>query len=177
MSTEQCSTSEGNMSMAYEYFLVPYEVREGNRTGETFWRRLPGTEEWQFLSFWDWEWHKLAETAPRHGSPQAASLQPVSPEQAAELENNRSRWSLYWAVYPDTPKPGDQPVNVVRRKLSPDKSQDQIFGRDNQWVRTTDIFDFYSPWPTDPPHLEPVDAHEAERIIMERRGISGATSW
>ncbi|MET7761888.1 hypothetical protein ABZS71_07575 [Streptomyces sp. NPDC005393] len=162
--------------MAYEYFLEPFEVREGNRTGETFWRRRPGTEAWQFLSFWDWEWHDLAATAPQHGSPHAESLRPVSPEHAAELENDRSRWSLYWAVYRGEPKPGDQPVNVVRRKVSPDKSQDQIFGRDNQG-QDDGYLRLLLPWPTDPPHLEPVDAHESERIIKERRSISGATSW
>ncbi|MFI0817264.1 hypothetical protein ACH4TX_12260 [Streptomyces sp. NPDC021098] len=165
------------MSQDYAHFLKRFRVQEGDRVAENLWRRDVRTGHWQFLSFWDWEWHEPTQTMREHGSPDVESLQPVSVEQANDLEKDRARWFLYWAVYRSEPNPGDEPVNVARKRPSPESGRDEIFGTGDEWMRTTKIFDFYSPWPTDPPHLEPVDAAEAERILQERRGVTGATSW
>ncbi|MET8180112.1 hypothetical protein [Streptomyces sp. NPDC005336] len=165
------------MSAEYEYFLSRFHVEAGDRVAENLWRRHAGTGSWQFLSFWDWGWHEPTKTMRQHGVPHTESFHPVSADHAAELEKDRARWFLYWAVYRDEPKPGAKPVNVARKRPSPESGRDEIFGRGDEWVKTTKIFDFYSPWPTDPPHLEPVEPADAERILQERRGVTGATSW
>ncbi|MEU6116061.1 hypothetical protein ABZ840_16225 [Streptomyces sp. NPDC047117] len=164
------------MTTAFEYFIETREDRQVHRKKENLWRRVVGTEEWDYLSFWDWEWHRIG-TDPRvTTAPAWETLSPVSPERAEELKQDRSRWSLYWAVYRDEPQPGDKARGVVRRKYSPETGRDEAFGRDKSWAHTEAVFDFHSAGPHDPSHLVPITSDEADQILYRILGVSGATA-
>ncbi|POX40898.1 hypothetical protein C3486_11970 [Streptomyces sp. Ru73] len=164
------------MTAEYEYFIATGEDMETHRTTEDLWRRPLGSEEWEFLSFFDWEWHRAGPGHKVSNGPNPDALTPVTPERAMELAADRGRWALYWAVYRDEPRPGEKARGVVRRKYSLETGRDEAFGRDKTWARTTAIFDFHSAGPHDPPHLVPITAEEADQILFRILGVQGATA-
>ncbi|MER7399674.1 hypothetical protein ABT381_29660 [Streptomyces sp. NPDC000151] len=164
------------MTAEYEYFIKATEDKQVRRTVEGLWRRSAGTGNWEYLSLWDWDWHPVGPDQRIKEGPAPETLTPVTPERADELKQDRSRWSLHWALYRNEPRPGEQAGGVVRRKYSPESGRDEAFGRDKMWARTTSIFDFHSAGPHDPPHLVPITPDEAERIIQRVLGVSGATA-
>ncbi|MFI9028574.1 hypothetical protein [Streptomyces sp. NPDC053560] len=164
------------MTAEYEYFIETDEDPYVHRTSEALWRRAAGTQNWEYLSLWDWDWHLVGPDQRLKDGPVLADLTPVTPERAEELKQDRSRWCLYWARFGSEPRPGEQAGGVVRRKPSPESSRDEAFGRDQVWARTPSIFDFHSAGPHDAPHLVPITADEAEEILQRVFGVSGATA-
>ncbi|MGI5470455.1 hypothetical protein [Streptomyces sp. CA-132043] len=159
------------MTAEYEYFIKTGEDMQTHRATEALWRRAAGTQHWEYLSFWDWDWHVAGTDQRVKEGPAPESLTPVAAERAEELQQDRSRWSLYWAV-----TRGGEARGVVRRKCSPESGRDEAFGRDKTWAPTTAIFDFHSAGPHDPPNLTPITADEADQILYRILGVSGATA-
>lgn len=153
----------------YAYFA---KLRAGDtvEAPSALWRRTG--EAWEYLSLLDWQWH------PGGGRPlpPPASLTPVSPEQAAALLADRQRFVRYWFSYrTPAPGPGDRPVTVYRRRSSPERQLDEVYGRDDRWMPTPTIREAESSRGDDPTHLVPTDPDSAERFLRDVRGVSGAT--
>ncbi|MBB5121365.1 hypothetical protein AF335_13495 [Streptomyces eurocidicus] len=161
------------MSDPYEYFVKaapPYT--EERPSG--LWRRLAG--RWEYLSLLDWEWHAVSAegvTAP----PAAEVLYPVPAERAAALEADRQGWVRYWAYYFDEAewRDGEEPTTVVRRRRSPERIYDETFMRTNEWQPDSVVYEFFHPRGSNPPHLVEIGVDEAERLLQEIRGVTGAT--
>ncbi|MEU5188504.1 hypothetical protein AB0G83_15370 [Streptomyces klenkii] len=161
------------MSEQYEYFVKaapPYT--EDRPSG--LWRRLG--EQWDYLSLLDWEWHSVGEAGVQ-SPPSPQVLYPVSAERAAVLEADRQGWVRYWARYTDLQdwEEGELPTTVVRRRQSPDRVLDEAFLVGDTWGATRSIFDFFDPRPSSPPHLVEITPDEAEGLLQELRGVTGAT--
>ena len=148
----------------YEYFAKVGPGRTEERP-RSLWRRAEGQLE--FLSLLDWSWHPVGGEVL---APRPDVLVPISPEQAERLLGDRQRFVEYW-VEPATER---RRALVYRRRRSPELVADEIFGRDDAWVRTHAVREFLSGQTLE---IDLVEADQAtvERIIEETRGISGAT--
>ncbi|MEV4440681.1 hypothetical protein AB0K09_16970 [Streptomyces sp. NPDC049577] len=156
----------------YTYFV---EVPEGYtpERPDGLWRRAG--DEWQYLSLLDWQWHRVENAA--EFLPAQDVLQPVTAERAAELQADRQLWVRYWARYTDEAawRDGERPTTVVRRRRSPERIYDEAFKIRNVWGPTPAVFEFFDPRPSNPPHLVEISADEAEQLLQELRGVTGAT--
>lgn len=158
------------MSSTWRYFA---ELPPGGSIDHPrgLWRKYEN--RWEYLSLLDWSWHPTDEKVP---PPEGDEIIPISPEEAEGLARDRQRWVTYWARYTPLPKDeADRPLTVVRRRESPERIFDETFSRDNNWIPTSTISEFEDPRASTPPRLERIDADTAEAIILENRGISGAT--
>ncbi|GAA0488589.1 MULTISPECIES: hypothetical protein [Streptomyces] len=168
------------MTAEYEYFIEAHEEPWVHRTIEILWRRPVVTEDWEYLSFFDWEWHPAGPSHKVSRGPKSQALTPVPSERAVELAADRGRWALYWAVYRDEPEPDERPSEtargVVRRKYSMETGRDEVFGRGRAWVPTEAIFDFHNAGPHDASPLVPITAREADDILFRLLGVQGATA-
>ncbi|ARP72325.1 hypothetical protein LK07_24035 [Streptomyces pluripotens] len=157
----------------YEYFLKVHRgYTPARKVG--LWRRR-GEEAWEYLSLLDWKWHSIGEGGRVKNPPTAAALEPVSTQCAAELEADRQGWVEYWALYLDEAdyREGVAPVTVVRRRSSPERVMDEAFVVGNKWAPDPVIYEFTHSR-TDR-HLEEITAEQAEHLIRELRGVTGAT--
>ncbi|WKU45698.1 hypothetical protein Q3V23_17470 [Streptomyces sp. VNUA116] len=165
------------MSENYEYFVeaVPtvddlYSVDRPS----SMWRRLG--DQWEYLSLIDWHWHNVKDTNVKY-PPVREALRPISVERAAELESDRQGWVRYWAYHTSERawRAGNGPTTVVRRRNSPEDRLDETFMRNDAWERDTAIFEFYDARASNPPHLVELSPDEAEELLQELRGVTGAT--
>ncbi|MFH8337756.1 hypothetical protein [Streptomyces sp. AM6-12] len=157
----------------YEYFTEMHRGYNPPRV-DGLWRRRDG-EAWEYLSLLDWEWHKAGDDETVKGPPTASSLERISAERAAELEADRQGWVTYWALYMDEAdfRDGVAPETVVRRRSSPDRVLDEVFGAGNKWAPDPIVYEFTHSRTEH--HLEEITADEAERLLRETRGVTGAT--
>ncbi|WP_405160067.1 hypothetical protein OG203_26955 [Nocardia sp. NBC_01499] len=160
------------MNDRLEYFVEAAPPYTADRP-ESLWRRLG--DHWEYLSLFDWRWHRPDRTKFIK-PPRSEVLYPVTAERAAELAADHQVWVRYWAYYSSVYRwrAGDPPTTVIRRRNSPECQLDEGFMRDNKWHEDSAIDDFWDPHTSNPPHLIEINADEAEVIIRERRGISGA---
>jgi hypothetical protein len=158
----------------YEYFARVWRP-DGDSVDRPsgLWRRRRGEDELEYLSLVDWTWH------PRGNAflPHADLLVPISVEQVERLLSDRERFASYWVQHSSVAK-GDltDEIRVYRQLPNPGGAVDEVFGRDNKWVRTHVIRDFQAAGPHDVPDLQPIDTETAERLIQATCGISGATA-
>ena len=161
------------MNDAYEYFVKAAPPYTQERPS-SLWRRAG--ERWEYLSLLDWEWHGVEEKA--HKSPPPADvLHRVSAERAAALESDRQVWVRYWAHYVDTEDwtQGEAPTTVLRRRRSPEKVLDESFRAKGVWGRTQAIENSADLRTSNPPHLVELSVEEAEALLQELFGVTGAT--
>ncbi len=149
----------------YEYFAKVRPSQPVDRPS-TLWRRRDGRLE--YLSLLDWDWH---EPDDQLLLPDPSTLEPVTAEHAAVLLADRQRFVQYW-VEQNT---GDRPPSVFRRRRSPERLTDEVFGLRNRWVPTTSIREFLSRGPDLGSDLVRADLATAERVLEETRGVAGAT--
>lgn len=141
----------------YQYFLHGSWERP-----EMLWRMAE--DRWEWLNR-DWRWDFVEDESLAHPSrygPSPSSMTVITADQAAQLENERFRWVLYW-VWREVDPPA-----VCRR--SP--RSDERF-RATAWEPTRILFQFFDPQ-ADPMLLDEIDAATADRIIQETYGVSGA---
>ncbi|GHF44172.1 hypothetical protein GCM10010218_26860 [Streptomyces mashuensis] len=157
----------------YEYFA---EVPQGwtPERPDGLWRRRG--DDWEYLSLLDWEWHDVKDTAVRY-APVPDVLHPVPAERAAQLRADRQGWVTYWAYWSSERRwrEGKAPTTVCRRRRSPERIYDETFMRSNEWRPDTAVSEFFDARTSNPPHLEEISADRAEELLMELRGIVGAT--
>ncbi|MEV6668686.1 hypothetical protein [Streptomyces sp. NPDC051162] len=161
------------MSDQYEYFA---EVSKGYtlERPDGLWRRSGA--EWEYLSLLDWQWHNVKDTNVNY-PPVAEKLHAVTAERAAALEADRQGWVRYWARYTDEEdwRTGEPPTTVVRRRPSPERVYDEAFKMDDSWGPTATVLDFFDARKSDPPHLVEISRDDAEQLLQELRGVTGAT--
>lgn len=157
----------------YEYFTEMHRGYNPPRV-DGLWRRRDG-DAWEYLSLLDWQWHPTGENELVKSPAMATKLEPISAERAAELEADRQGWVQYWALYLDEAeyREGVTPVTVVRRRSSPERVMDEAFVVGNKWAPDPVVYEFTHSR-TDR-HLEEITTAEAERLIRELRGVTGAT--
>ncbi|WKK20910.1 hypothetical protein QZH56_18600 [Streptomyces olivoreticuli] len=156
----------------YEYFVKATPPYTQERPS-SLWRR--SGDDWEFLSLLDWGWHKVKGTIEHVPTPEA--LHRVTAERAVELETDRQGWVRYWAYYGDEEewRDGEEPTTVVRRRRSPERIYDETFMRDNRWQPDSAVFEFFDARASRPPYLVDISADEADRLLQEIRGVTGAT--
>ncbi|MET9413372.1 hypothetical protein ABZY03_04130 [Streptomyces klenkii] len=157
----------------HEYFVKASPPYTEERPS-SLWRRLG--EEWEYLSLMDWEWHNVKDTTVKT-PPATEVLCSVTAERATELEADRQVFVRYWARYTNEQywREGQSPTTVVRRRRSPEGKLDEVFRRNGSWGPTDAIFEFFDPRPSNPPYLVEITADDAEALLQELRGVTGAT--
>lgn len=158
------------MNPKYEYFaqVWPNETLDAP---SALWRTSDGVPE--YLSSIDWEWHAGAK---EFSDRPAEVLVAISEDQAQELEADRQRFVRYWSYqHPVVDNEPEKENRVYRRRRSPERVLDEVFGPDNTWVATRLIREFTLGSPADRPELIAIDQAAAERLILQTRGITGAT--
>ncbi|ORT61245.1 hypothetical protein [Streptomyces sp. CB03238] len=162
------------MSEQYEYFVDTdpgYTVERPS----SLWRR--SGDSWEYLSLLTWEWCGVGQDNPVRMQPLPEALHPVTAERAKELEADRQGWVRYWAEYEDEAawRDGEAPFSVVRRRRSPERIFDEAFMVGNTWEPTARVFDYFSARADELTYLAEVTPEEAERLLRQIRGVSGAT--
>ncbi|MBF6049033.1 hypothetical protein GO001_28195 [Streptomyces sp. NRRL B-1677] len=161
------------MSEQYEYFA---EVPQGYTVDrpDGLWRR--SGDEWEFLSLLDWQWHNVTATNVQT-PPTSEVLRAVSGEHAAALAADRQGWVQYWAHYSSKRAWGDgrPPTTVVRRRRSPENIRDESFNTESEWGPTMAAFNAFDGRTSNPPHLVELTTDEAEQLLQEIYGVTGAT--
>ncbi|MEU1277676.1 hypothetical protein [Streptomyces sp. NPDC005805] len=161
------------MSEQYEYFVRVSPGYTVDRPAN-LWRR--NGDSWEYLSLLTWEWRPVAE--PEKYLPKREALHSVTAERAAELEADRQGWVRYWAEYGSEAswRSGKAPYSVVRRRSSPERVHDEAFMVTNTWETTDRVYDHFSARSDELTHLVEVTPDEAERLLQQVRGVSGATA-
>ena len=153
-----------------EYAVDPGFERDTDRP-ESWWRRTPGSPDWEFLSSRDWQWHRLSDFSFRLPK----RLQSVSAEHAAVLEADRQRFAQYWFLLQNVGGGViEQQPRVLRRRFSPEGYLDEAIDSRQEWVKTAQIRSLEEGRDA-APDMVPVDVVDADRFIEERLGVSGAT--
>ncbi|MFH8787235.1 hypothetical protein ACH4A1_12165 [Streptomyces roseoverticillatus] len=161
------------MSEQYEYFA---EVPQGYTVDrpDGLWRRRG--DAWEYLSLLDWQWHDV--TATNVQTPPAPEvLHAVSEEHAAALAADRQGWVQYWAHYSSRRAwdDGRAPTTVVRRRRSPENIRDESFNSESEWGPTMAAFNAFDGRSSTSPHLVELTTGEAEQLLQEIFGVTGAT--
>lgn len=171
----------------YEYFVVP-NYDGGHDSPERFdelWRCRGAT--WEYFSLLDAGWHPEGTTdhlvSSEDGVPvEAPEAPPDSPEwrvpvtadRASGLTGDFHQFTRFWGEG----RTGDRPTRVFRQVQSPEARFQSYFGRNGRWSdKSTTLNDFLTNGPHQTPDLVELDAREAEEIIEETAGITGATEW
>lgn len=148
----------------YEYFA---KVGPGDTVDRPrgVWRRA--ADRLEFLSLLDWSWHPVGGEV---FAPRQDTLVPVTAEHVERLLADRQRFVEYWVE----PASGPRRARVHRRRSSPERVADEVFGRGDTWITTSTVREFLSGRTLE---IELVEADQvtAERVITENRGVSGAT--
>jgi hypothetical protein len=158
------------MSSTYRYFGEVWGDETVERPGG-LWRRRG--DEAEYLSLIDWEWHSVTDEI---SEPVPDTLVEITPEAAQELLSDRERFVRYWSY--QHPNSEDSPAKenrVYRRRASPERIVDEVFGRTNAWTPTGLIREFTVGNPADKPDMIAIDREAAEQLIRDTRGITGAT--
>ncbi|MBF6049034.1 hypothetical protein GO001_28200 [Streptomyces sp. NRRL B-1677] len=166
------------MTEQYEFFVATGTTAMTSYTEErpsSLWRRSDG--QWGYLSLLDWSWKIVAAEREAWLLPQAEDLHPISAQRAAELEADRQVFVRYWAHYVDEEdwREGEPPTTVVRRRCSPERVLDESFQEGDLWGRTLAILDVHEGRSSDWPHLVELSAREADVLLNELSGVTGAT--
>lgn len=170
------STSE-----EYDYFVSAWEYMADPRwpynadRPSSMWRSRGGAN-FEYLSLFDWEWHKYTNSQGR--TKPKSTLYPIPAERAVELEADRQGWFRYWAYYShrDEWRDGESPTSVIRRRSSPEWIMDELFDRNNQWVRTARVEEFMDMRGSGKPHLIEITPAEADELLLSLRDVAGATA-
>jgi hypothetical protein len=158
------------MSSDYKYLA---EVWPGETTDAPsgLWRTRD--DEMEYLSLIDWEWHPATEEI---SEPAPGTLVEITPEHAQVLLSDRQRFVRYWSLRQPSDEGFPEKENrVYRRRNSPERMVDEIFGPTNEWVYTPVIKEFTGGGGRDQPDMIAIDREAAEQLIRETRGITGAT--
>jgi hypothetical protein len=167
----------------YAYFVRIHPPEFTVERPASLWRQAPGG--WQFWSTIDWSWYGMpAEAAD--DPPPSSGLVRVAEQRATELASDRHGWVRYWALHRGT-RPGSgwrsgagadspfaEPTTLVRRRLSPERQLDEVFGARNMW-RPTDLVTRYERTGLpDAAGLVEIDRYAAELITHRLTGSRGA---
>ncbi|HEY0688600.1 MAG TPA: hypothetical protein VGD71_06110 [Kribbella sp.] len=156
------------MSSDYKYLA---EVWPGDTTEAPSGLSRTRGDEMEYLSLIDWTWHPVTDDI---SEPAPGTLVEITPEQAQELLSDRQRFVRYWSYrHPNSEGDPENENRVYRRRSSPERMVDEVFGPANKWVRTPVIREFTGGH--DKPDLIAIDRDTAEQLIHETRGITGAT--
>lgn len=148
----------------YEYFIHTVTGGLTPDQGDELWRLRDGA--WDYLSLVDWQWHSNMEPAYEILPRNLDSLAKVTAERAAELEAGQKELLRYWQrIDPD--------IAVYRTRRLP--WTDEIYGLKDAWSPSNDVGDFLYGDPTSTWDLTEIDVATADRIILETRGVAGAT--
>jgi hypothetical protein len=154
----------------YEY-LAEVWPNEKVSAPSALWRT--GGDVPEYLSLIDWKWHAGAEEFKARPD---GTFVAITAEEAQALQSDRQRFVRYWSY--QIPNDESEPAKenrVYRRRSSPEKILDEVFGPDNAWVATPVIREFTLGSPADRPELVAIDQAAAEQLIQQTRGITGAT--
>ncbi|WP_058041253.1 hypothetical protein [Streptomyces roseifaciens] len=141
----------------------------------SLWRR--SGEQWEYLSLYDWAWRKVEAKEEAQLLFRAGDLHPVTAQRAAEIEADRQACVRYWARYMDEEdwREGEPPTTVVRRRRSPEYMSDELYrGSKGFWGPTHVILDVHEGRTSDWPHLVELSAKEADALLHELFGVTGA---
>jgi hypothetical protein len=155
--------------MTYEYFAKVRSTDTPQRPSG-LWRRAG--DDWEYLSLVDWAWHR---PEGRVSVPHPDTLVAVTGDEAAALQADRQRFARYWLLPAPPEFAHERPTGVFRRRSSPERTVDEVFGRQNVWDSTTSIAEFTAAGPHERLDLIPTDPETAEDTIQRERGITGAT--
>ncbi|WKU45696.1 hypothetical protein Q3V23_17460 [Streptomyces sp. VNUA116] len=166
------------MAGQHEYFVGSGQTAMALYTEErplNLWRRMD--EQWEYLSLLDWVWHEVKADHEAWILHRSGDLIPVTAQRAAELEADRQACVRYWAHYVDEQdwREGEPPTTVVRRRRSPECDLDESFRRRGVWGPTLAILDVHEGRSSDWPHLVELSANEADALLHELFGVTGAT--
>ncbi|MET9413370.1 hypothetical protein ABZY03_04120 [Streptomyces klenkii] len=166
------------MAGQYEFFAVTGPTAMALYTEDrpsSLWRR--SDEQWEYLSLLDWSWNGVKAEEEVRFLPRVEELHPVSAQRAAELEADRQVWVRYWAHYVDEEdwRDGEPPTTVVRRRRSPERTLDESFQADDRWGPTFAILDVHEGRTSDWPYLVELNASEADALLHDLFGVTGAT--
>jgi hypothetical protein len=187
------------MADQYEYFVEPnhsygypdnYTGRPPNppplKRFRALWRGVHGGD-WEYFSLLDRKWHAegtiehLAAISPAggHWAPSAMSEHPawwlpVSPVEAATLTGDPHQFTRFWRTHPDS---GSRPY-VYREFNTPELTVRSSFGQVLGWTfGSYNLNDFLTNGPHQTPDLIEITPANAEQVIEQRYGVSGATEW
>jgi hypothetical protein len=101
---------------------------------------------------------------------------PISADRAAQLMADSRHFTRYWVQYSDN---GQRYPGVHRAVSDPGHQFESFFGRTGRWSDTSPILkEFLTAGAHEHANLVEVGPEEAERLIQQEFGISGATqSW
>ncbi|TDD50899.1 hypothetical protein E1263_30550 [Kribbella antibiotica] len=154
----------------YEYLAEVWPNQKVS-SPSALWRT--GGAEPEYLSLLDWEWHAGAKEFRARPD---GTFVAITADEAQALESDRQRLVRYWSYQiPNDEAEPTRENQVYRRRSSPEKILDEVFGQDNEWVRTPVIREFTLGSPADRPDLVAIDQAAAEQLIQQTRGITGAT--
>lgn len=187
------------MADQYEYFVEPnhsygypdnYTGRPPNppplKRFRALWRGMHGGD-WEYFSLLDRKWHAegtvehLAAISPgrSQSAPSAMSEHPdwwlpVSAVEAAVLTGDPHQFTRFWRTHPDS----GQTPQAYREFHTPELAVRSSFSKDLGWTSSSyDLNDFLSNGPHQVPDLIEITPADAEQVIEQTYGVSGATEW
>ncbi|MFD7238774.1 hypothetical protein ACFWAT_26160 [Streptomyces syringium] len=85
----------------------------------------------------------------------------------------------FWALYSNdcTWSRGKPPRTVFRQRRTPEHQDDTEFSPSGHWTGSRAMFRSRDARDDDPPHLVEISVEDAERLLQELRGVTGATHW
>jgi len=181
------------MTDQYEYFVEPnhsygypdtYAGRPPTppplKRFRALWRGVQGGD-WEYFSLLDRKWHAegTAEHAEGLSAPKAKSEHPdwwlpIPAVEAASLAGDPNQFTRFWRTHPDS---GDTP-RVYREFHTPELTIRSSFTKDLGWTSSSQVLnDFLSNGPHQVPDLIETTPVDADELIQQRYGVSGATQW
>jgi hypothetical protein len=158
------------MSSKYEYLAEVWPKDAVDAPG-ALWRTSNSFPE--YLSSIDWEWHPGSSVLSEMPD---GILVPIAADQAEALLSDRQNFVRYWSYQePHGAGRPEKEKRVYRRRSSPERILDEVFGPANEWVPTLLIREFTLGPAPDRPELIAIDRAAAEQLIHQSRGIAGAT--
>ncbi|GGR34562.1 hypothetical protein [Streptomyces netropsis] len=113
-----------------------------------------------------------------HGIPVRDLESEVPPERKPEPPG-ADEAVRFWALYTNDHawSRGRLPRTVFRRRRTPEHQDDTEFSPHGFWSVSRAMSRSRDARDDDPPHLVEISAEDAERLLQELRGLTGATGW
>lgn len=104
-----------------------------------------------------------------------SQLPPKREAEPPAADGNVRFWALYGGGHAWSR--GKLPRTVFRQRRTPEHHDDTEFSPYGHWTGSRAMVRFRDARDDDPPHLVAISAEDAERLLQELRGVTGATGW